>query len=48
MLPKPATANPVIGASAPPVTMASALPNSINRNDSPTACAEDAHADTVQ
>jgi hypothetical protein len=48
MLPKPAMARPVIAASAPPATIASASPSAIRRKLSPIACAEDAHADTVQ
>ena len=47
MLEKPATVRPVIAASAPPVTIASATPFRIMWNDSPIACADDAQADTV-
>ena len=38
----------VIAASAPPVTMTSASPVCTRRNASPSAWAEDAHAETVQ
>ena len=47
MLENAATVRPVIAASEPPVTIASALPFRIMWNDSPSACAEDAQADTV-
>ena len=42
-----ATVRPVIAASEPPVTIASATPFRIMWNESPMACAEEAQADTV-
>ena len=39
--------SPVIAASVPPVTIASACRRWIMRYDSPMACADDAQADTV-
>ena len=42
-----ATVSPVIAASAPPVTMASATPFRIMWNDSPMAWADEAQAETV-
>jgi hypothetical protein len=48
MLPKPAIVSGVTVASVPPATITSASPRSMMRNASPTACALDAHADTVQ
>jgi hypothetical protein len=48
MLENPAIASGVIAASAPPVTMTSAVPDWIKRNDSPIAWADDAQAETVQ
>ena len=47
MLEKAATVSPVIAASEPPVTMASAVPARIRLYDSPIACAEEAQAETV-
>ena len=47
MLENAATVRPVIAASEPPVTIASATPFRIMWNESPIACADDAHADTV-
>jgi len=43
----PEIASPVMAASAPPVMMQSAAPERIRSNDSPMACAEEAHAETV-
>ena len=40
--------SPVIAASEPPVTMASAMPSMISWYDSPMACADEAQADTVR
>ena len=48
MLENAAMVRPVMAASAPPVTMASAAPWRISLNDSPIAWAEEAQADTVQ
>ncbi len=42
-----ATVSPVMAASAPPVTIASAIPFRIRWNESPIAWAEEAQADTV-
>ena len=47
MLAKAATVRPVMAASEPPVTMASATPCRIMWNESPMACADEAQADTV-
>ena len=47
MLAKAATVRPVIAASEPPVTIASAMPLRIRWNESPIACAEEAQAETV-
>ena len=48
MLEKAAMVRPVIAASAPPVTMASAMPSVIMRYDSPMAWADEAQAETVR
>jgi hypothetical protein len=47
MLANAATVRPVMAASAPPVTIASATPFRIMWNESPIACADEAQADTV-
>ena len=47
MLAKAATVRPVIAASDPPVTIASATPFRIMWNESPMACADEAQAETV-
>ena len=47
MLENAATVRPVIAASEPPDTMASATPFRIMWYESPIACAEDAQAETV-
>ena len=47
MLANAATVSPVIAASEPPVTMASATPFRIMWNESPMAWAEEAQAETV-
>jgi hypothetical protein len=48
MLANPATASGVIAASAPPAIITSAAPRCTSRNAAPRACADDAHAETVQ
>ena len=48
MLAKLATASGVIAASAPPAMMTSAASLRISCTASASACADDAHADTVQ
>ena len=47
MLAKAATVRPVIAASAPPATIASAVPSRMRRKLSPIAWAEEAQALTV-
>ena len=47
MLENAATVSPVMDASAPPVTIASARPWRMRLNDSPMACADEAQAETV-